>query len=69
MGVLLPTELWIGFTVVSVVLTIGLVQTVLTYRGGSLLPGLGGKRPEHVDRRPPSATALVPTDTPNEKWT
>ncbi|NKS17648.1 MFS transporter [Rhodococcus hoagii] len=50
MGVLLPTELWIGFTVVSVVLTIGLVQTVLTYRGGSLLPGLGGKRPEHVDQ-------------------
>ncbi|WP_031937330.1 MFS transporter [Prescottella defluvii] len=50
MGVLLPTELWIGFTVVSVVLTIGLVQTVLTYRGASLLPGLGGKRPEHVNQ-------------------
>lgn len=50
MGVMLPTELWIGFTVVSVVLTIGLVQTVLTYRGGSLLPGLGGKRPEHVNQ-------------------
>ncbi|WP_107984408.1 MFS transporter [Rhodococcus sp. OK519] len=50
MGVMLPTELWIGFTVVSVVLTIGLVQTVLTYRGGSLLPGLGGNRPEHVNQ-------------------
>ncbi len=49
LGVLLPTDLWIGFTVVSVVLTIGLVQTILTYRGGTLLPGLGGKRPEHVN--------------------
>ncbi|QBJ97354.1 MFS transporter [Rhodococcus sp. ABRD24] len=50
LGVLLPTELWIGFTVVSVVLTIGLVQTIVTYRGGTLLPGLGGKRPEHVNQ-------------------
>ncbi|MDH6280832.1 MFS transporter [Prescottella agglutinans] len=49
LGVLLPTELWIGFTVVSVVLTIGLVQTILTYRGATLLPGLGGRRPEHVN--------------------
>ncbi len=48
LGVLLPTDLWIGFTVVSVVLTIGLVQTILTYRGATLLPGLGGRRPEHV---------------------
>ncbi len=49
LGVLLPTELWIGFTVVAVVLTIGLVQTILTYRGATLLPGLGGRRPEHVN--------------------
>ncbi|NLE78141.1 MAG: MFS transporter [Rhodococcus sp.] len=45
LGVLLPTEYWIGFTVVAVILTIGLTQTVLSYRGSSLLPGLGGKRP------------------------
>lgn len=46
LGVLLPTEYWIGFTVVSVFLTIGLLQTFLSYRGSSLLPGLGGKRPD-----------------------
>lgn len=45
LGVLLPTEYWIGFTVVAVILTIGLAQTVLSYRGSSLLPGFGGKRP------------------------
>ncbi|QNG21138.1 MFS transporter [Rhodococcus triatomae] len=45
LGVLLPTTFWIGFTVVSVVLTLGLLQTVLSYRGSTLLPGLGGKRP------------------------
>lgn len=50
MGVLLPTEYWLGFTVVSVVLTIGLVQTFLTYRGRSLLPGFGGNRPDHADQ-------------------
>ncbi|SDC75125.1 MFS transporter [Rhodococcus tukisamuensis] len=46
LGVLLPTQYWIGFSVVSVLLTFGLVQTVLSYRGSSLLPGLGGKRPD-----------------------
>lgn len=50
MGVLLPTELWIGFTVVTVVLALGFTQTLLTYRGSTLLPGLGGKRP--VDTAP-----------------
>ncbi|RVW00769.1 MFS transporter [Rhodococcus xishaensis] len=49
LGVMLPTDLWVGFTVVSVVLAIGLAQTILTYRGATLLPGLGGKRPEHVN--------------------
>lgn len=45
LGVLLPTTFWIGFTVISVVLTFGLLQTVLSYRGSTILPGLGGKRP------------------------
>ncbi|WP_308014270.1 MULTISPECIES: MFS transporter [unclassified Rhodococcus (in: high G+C Gram-positive bacteria)] len=49
-GVLLPTEYWLGFTVVSVILTIGLVQTFVTHRGGSLLPGFGGKRPVRADQ-------------------
>ncbi|MCJ0904958.1 MFS transporter [Rhodococcus sp. ARC_M6] len=50
LGVLLPTEYWIGFTVVSVFLTIGLLQTFLCYRGSSLLPGLGGKRPDLAEQ-------------------
>ncbi len=53
MGVLLPTEFRIGFAVVSVVLTIGLVQTFLTYRGKTILPGLGGNRPEHAEQQVP----------------
>ena len=48
MGVLLPTELWLGFSVVTVILILGFAQTLLTYRGSTLLPGLGGRRPEHV---------------------
>lgn len=55
MGVLLPTEFWLGFTVVSVVLTIGLAQTFLTYRGKSLLPGFGGNRPDHADQEVPDS--------------
>ncbi|WP_176444123.1 MFS transporter [Rhodococcoides kyotonense] len=55
LGVLLPTEYWLGFTVVSALLTIGLVQTFLTYRGKSLLPGLGGNRPEHAEQTFPDA--------------
>ncbi|WP_280505385.1 MFS transporter [Nocardia farcinica] len=47
-GVLLPTEYWIGFSVVSGILVLGLVQTFLSYRGHSLLPGLGGNRPQHA---------------------
>lgn len=48
LGVLLPTTLWIGFTVVSVLLGLGLIQTVLTDRGSSLIPGIGGQRPDHA---------------------
>ncbi|MBD0863914.1 MFS transporter [Gordonia sp. zg691] len=48
LGVLLPPTLWIGFTVVSVLLGLGLLQTVMTTRGKSLVPGLGGKRPDHA---------------------
>ncbi len=45
LGVLLPTEYWIGFTVLSVLLAVGLAQTVQTRRGATLIPGLGGDRP------------------------
>lgn len=39
LGVLLPPTWWIGFTVISAVLAVGTVQTVLTTRGHSLIPG------------------------------
>lgn len=45
LGVLLPTEYWIGFTVLSVLLAVGLAQTFQTRRGATLIPGLGGDRP------------------------
>nr|WP_067519792.1 MFS transporter [Nocardia uniformis] len=47
-GVLLPTEYWKGFAVVAAAMALGLVQTVVSYRGHSLLPGLGGNRPQHA---------------------
>jgi MFS family permease len=45
LGVLLYTELWIGFSVVSALLILGLAQTIVSFRGDSLIPGLGGNRP------------------------
>ncbi|WP_241385736.1 MFS transporter [Rhodococcus sp. CH91] len=60
MGVLLPTELWLGFTVVSVVLVVGFAQTALTYRGGTLLPGFGGRRPERVSTETPAERRFRP---------
>jgi hypothetical protein len=50
LGVLLYTDLWIGFTVVSSVLILGLAQTVVSFRGESLIPGLGGNRPVMVEQ-------------------
>ena len=44
-GVLIYTQLWVGFTAVTAVLIVGLAQTVVSYRGDSLIPGLGGNRP------------------------
>ena len=56
-GVLLPTQWWIGFTVVAGVLALGLVQTFVSYRGHSLLPGLGGNRPQHAGQEVPTDLA------------
>lgn len=39
LGVLLPPIYWVGFASVSVVLALGLAQTILTRRGASLIPG------------------------------
>ena len=44
-GVLVYTDLWVGFTAVTAVLIVGLAQTVVSYYGESLIPGLGGNRP------------------------
>jgi MFS family permease len=44
-GVLVYTQLHIGFTVISTILILGLAQTLVSYRGDSLIPGLGGNRP------------------------
>ena len=45
LGVLLPPTFWLGFLVVSILLAFGLVQTMLTRKGQSLLPWFGGERP------------------------
>ncbi|MQA61844.1 MAG: MFS transporter [Actinophytocola sp.] len=37
-GLLLPPTYWVGFLVVSILLALGLAQTMLVQRGGSLLP-------------------------------
>ncbi|WP_158881877.1 MFS transporter [Amycolatopsis anabasis] len=49
-GLLLPPTYWIGFLVVTVLLSVGLVQTMLVHRGTSLVPGLGGDRPLRPDQ-------------------
>ncbi|MEU6645275.1 MFS transporter [Saccharomonospora sp. NPDC046836] len=48
-GLLLPPTYWIGFLVVSVLLALGLTQTMLVRKGTSLIPGLGGDRPLRPD--------------------
>src|SRR3954470_4107677 len=45
LGVLVYTDLWVGFTAVTAVLIVGLAQTVVSYFGESLIPGFGGNRP------------------------
>lgn len=50
LGVLVYTELWVGFTAVSSLLILGLAQTLVSFRGDSLIPGLGGNRPVMVEQ-------------------
>jgi len=63
LGVLIYTELWIGFTAVSALLILGLAQTVVSFRGDSLIPGLGGNRPVMIEqegmRRSAGSAAVV----------
>ncbi|SEH64042.1 Major Facilitator Superfamily protein [Mycolicibacterium rutilum] len=58
-GVLVYTELWIGFTAITSVLILGLAQTVVSYRGGSLIPGFGGNRPVFAEREGVRADAAA----------
>ncbi len=50
LGVLLYTDLWVGFSIVGSVLIPGLAQTIVSFRGDSLIPGLGGNRPVMVEQ-------------------
>ncbi|OBG37168.1 hypothetical protein A5672_18540 [Mycobacterium alsense] len=50
LGVLVYTELSVGFTAVSALLILGLAQTLVSFRGDSLIPGLGGNRPVMVEQ-------------------
>jgi MFS family permease len=61
-GVLVYTDLWIGFTTITAMLILGLAQTIVSYRGESLIPGLGGNRPVLAaqEGRRPDAAAVVP---------
>jgi MFS family permease len=49
-GVLVYTELWVGFTAITAVLIPLLAQTIVSFRGNSLIPGLGGNRPVMVEK-------------------
>lgn len=64
LGVLLPTRFGVGFLVITVLLTLGTVQTALLRRGQTLIPGLGGFRPTrpNVMFRTRSRGRDVPTD-------
>lgn len=64
-GVLVYTELWVGFTAISAFLILGLAQTVVSYRGESLIPGIGGNRPivaEREGRRSDGASAVAASE-------
>ncbi|HEX7323027.1 MAG TPA: MFS transporter [Mycobacterium sp.] len=50
LGVLVYTDLWVGFTAVTALLIPGLAQTVLSFHGNSLIPGFGGNRPVLVEQ-------------------
>ncbi|MGX1763531.1 hypothetical protein ACWIG5_42660, partial [Streptomyces lydicus] len=66
-GVLLPTDYWKGFAVITAVLVIGLVQTFVSYRGHSLLPGLGGNRPQHAEQEVPATRPMPQTSNAYRK--
>ena len=65
LGVLVHPVLFIGFTAVTALLIPGLAQTVLSFRGASLIPGLGGNRPVMVGQEVgPQASAATAVPRP-----
>jgi predicted MFS family arabinose efflux permease len=59
-GVLIYTDLWVGFTTISAALILGLAQTVVSYRGESLIPGFGGNRPVLAEQEGGRPAAVAP---------
>jgi Major Facilitator Superfamily len=49
-GVLVYTDLWIGFTAITALLIPLMAQTIVSFRGYSLIPGFGGNRPVMVEQ-------------------
>lgn len=60
LGVLLPSDIWLCFAVVGFLMAVGTLQTFLTSRGSTLVPGFGGKRP---DMSMPTGAIHVPPHT------
>jgi MFS family permease len=67
LGVLLPPTFWLGFLVVTVLLTVGLVQTMLNRQGQSLIPGLGGERPVRPWRTAAAGFQQGPAGPPQDR--
>jgi Major Facilitator Superfamily len=60
-GVLVYTDLRVGFTAISSFLILGLAQTVVSYRGDSLIPGFGGNRPVVAEQEGTAPDGAVAT--------
>ncbi|GAA4664853.1 MFS transporter [Gordonia humi] len=67
LGVVLPTDIWIGFTVVAVLVGIGFVQTFLSSRGSTMVPGFGGRRPDQAEPTVPFAAQPPPSGAPTRR--
>jgi MFS family permease len=63
LGVLLPATFWIGFTVLAVLLAVGLVQTALYRRGFSLLSWADGFVARREERSRPARRQNRPVTT------
>jgi MFS family permease len=58
-GVLIYTDLWVGFTAITAVLIPGLAQTLVSNGGASLIPGLGGNRPVFAEQESRGTASAV----------